>query len=325
MSLRMQELHFPALELSTQRIWLQRWRHLTDLANLQMRDITPAKINEWILKKKIWFGSSEYANGGRGKAARCNLNNELNLLSTIFNWYCLEDEFEQESRGMSSPVRPRHRKMGIIRPPPTDRLNKQVSVGDAFKFFSKLPELYRDLAMAQFFCAGRIGEIAGIQISNIFLEEEFLVIRETSSWCNQSKTFEYLKYYPKNREDRKIHIHQQLQEIIARRLSLRRTGCNFLFHVEGVPLNYCTIQSQYRKAQIAAGLPLRGTHFLRHGMAALARKVGGNGLDSVIAMTGHKDLGLADYYSRSKEVMQKETSLRILGFIEETVGRIGFG
>ena len=47
-------------------------------------------------------------------------------------------------------------------------------------------------------------------------------------------------------------------------------------------------------------------------MATLARRVGGSGLDSVIVMTGHKDLKLADHYSKVMGEVQKETSLRIL-------------
>lgn len=50
-------------------------------------------------------------------------------------------------------------------------------------------------------------------------------------------------------------------------------------------------------------------------MATLARRVGGMGLDSVIAMTGHKDLKLADHYSKIDGEVQKETSLKILEHI----------
>ena len=49
-------------------------------------------------------------------------------------------------------------------------------------------------------------------------------------------------------------------------------------------------------------------------MATLARKVGG-GLDAVIAMTGHKDIKLADHYSKCDEEDQKEVSLKIMEYI----------
>lgn len=48
-------------------------------------------------------------------------------------------------------------------------------------------------------------------------------------------------------------------------------------------------------------------------MAKFTRKIGG-GLDTVIAMTGHKDIKLADHYSKCDEDDQKEVSLK---FMEE--------
>ena len=206
--------------------------------------------------------------------------------------------------------------MAFFKDTPKKPDDKKIPVEAAFEFFSALPELYRDLAMTQFYCAGRIGEVAGIQISNIYADQEYFLIKDSVAWCNSSKVFEYLKPYPKNKESRRVHIHVRLREIIERRLKARKPGSNFLFHVEGRPLNYCTIQSNYRMAQMKTGIPYTGTHCLRHGMATLARRVGGMGLDSVIAMTGHKDLKLADHYSKVDGEVQKETSLKILNHIE---------
>lgn len=314
---RMQELHFPSLELSTQKIWERRWMHLSDLADLHMEDISSTVINRWIEKKKKWFISEEYAALGRGYAGRCNLYNELNLFQTIFNWYKAEDEFEEESKNLALPLRPRHRNMAFLKDTPKKSDDKKIPVEAAFKFFSALPELYRDLAMMQFYCAGRIGEVAGIQISNLYLDQEYILIKDAIVWCNSSKVFEYLKPFPKNKESRRVHIHAAVKDILDRRLKMRARGCNFLFHVEGKPLNYCTIQSNYRMAQMKTGIPYTGTHCLRHGMATLARRVGGMGLDSVIAMTGHKDLKLADHYSKIDGEVQKSTSLKILDHINQ--------
>lgn len=223
--------------------------------------------------------------------------------------------------------------MAFIREPSVKPEQRKITVEAAFQFFSALPEIYADLAMFQFYCAGRIGETAGVQISNIYLKEEYFMIKDTISWCNSSKTFEYLKPFPKNREARRVHIHAKLREIIDRRLKARVEGCNYLFQIGGKPLNYCTIQANYRAAQTRTGIPYRGTHCLRHGMATLARKVGGSGLDSVVAMTGHKDLKLADHYSKIDGEVQKDTSLKILEHIEslnlygqdsgESVGDLG--
>ncbi len=41
------------------------------------------------------------------------------------------------------------------------------------------------------------------------------------------------------------------------------------------------------------------------------------GLDSVVAMTGHKDLKLAAHYSKIDGEVQRETSLKILDHIQQ--------
>jgi hypothetical protein len=53
-------------------------------------------------------------------------------------------------------------------------------------------------------------------------------------------------------------------------------------------------------------------------MAKLARQVGG-GLDAVLAMTGHKDLKLADHYSKCDEDDQKNFSEKIMEHIRKTI------
>ncbi|WP_413942676.1 tyrosine-type recombinase/integrase [Bdellovibrio sp. HCB-162] len=315
-------LHFSSIQISTQRIWTRRFMFWKPLFNLHMEDITPTVINEFIDEQKQVFLSEEYKARGEGCSGRCNLDNEINIFNTVFNWYKREEEFATESKFLFTPIRPRHKKMGYIKDSPNKPENKKITVEAAFKFFQAFTnQLYADLAVTQFFCAGRIGEIAGIQIPNIYLEEDYLIIKESISWCNDNKMFEYLNPYPKNGESRRVHLHPILKEVIVRRLRERAPRCDFLFHVEGKPLNYCTIQANYRQAQRISGIPFRGTHCLRHGMATLARRVGG-GLDAVIAMTGHKDLALADHYSKIDGEDQKKTSekivahIRKLGFLE---------
>lgn len=141
-----------------------------------------------------------------------------------------------------------------------------------------------------------------------------MVIKHTCNWCMTSKKFISLKNFPKNKEPRPIYITREISEILQRREAFRLPGNNFVFHVNGRPLNYGTIQINYRGAQRKSKIPYSGTHILRHGMAKLARKVGG-GLDAVVAMTGHKDLKLANHYSKCDEDDQREISEKIMEFI----------
>ncbi len=110
------------------------------------------------------------------------------------------------------------------------------------------------------------------------------------------------------------------EQVIPNWAKERIADNDFVFHVKGRPLNYATIQVNYRKAQQDAKIPYSGTHILRHGMAKLARQIGG-GLDAVIAMTGHKDIKLADHYSKSNEDDQKFFSKKIMEHIRIEIDR----
>lgn len=162
----------------------------------------------------------------------------------------------------------------------------------------------------QFYCAGRIGEICGIQWSNIDIPNRRMLIKHSSIFNPVNKTFLELKPFPKNKEPRPVFITDEIMDILKRREAFRIEGNDFVFHVEGNPLNYGTIQVNYREAQRKSKVPYSGTHILRHGMAKLARQIGG-GLDAVIAMTGHKDLKLADHYSKCNKDDQKHFSERL--------------
>ena len=311
---KMQQKHFPILATSTKEMWKRRYTLLKDLEHLPMDRITPSKITEWVIQKVEYFSSEDYLGSGRGKAGRCNLNKELNMFVTIFNWYKQSEDFEKEAIPLTCPVKTKHRKLGFIKPLP-DKL-KQINLQDAFLFFDFLRPLYQDLAKMQFYCAGRIGEIAGLQWSNIDLKNRRMLVKHTCIWDMSTKVFIELKPFPKNREARAVFITDEILEILKHREAFRLPRNDYVFHVEGEPLNYCTIQINYRAAQRKSGIPYTGTHILRHGMAKLARQVGG-GLDAVLAMTGHKDLKLADHYSKCTEDDQKSFSELIMKHIRK--------
>lgn len=314
----MQEKHFPLLADSTQHIWIRRFTLLKELEFYPMNEITSSVITSWLQKNVKYFKSSDYENLFRGNAKRCNLDNELNLFTTIFNWYKQSEDFEKEAISLVNPIRKDHKKHSFIRPLPVK--DRSISLDAALKFFQFLkPGVYRDLALFQYFTASRVSETAGLQWHRIDFKNRKIVVMETIHWDMGNKTFKKLNPHPKNKEPRAIYMMEELKEILERRKADMIPGCPFVFHVEGNPLHYCNIQQQFRDAQRKSGIPYRGTHILRHGMAKLARKVGG-GLDAVIAMTGHKDFKLADHYSKLDAEFQKETSLKIMDHIRKAQG-----
>jgi integrase len=309
---QMQVDHFPSLAYSTKDIWIRRYTLLKDIEHMPMDYITPSAITSWVERQTKYFKSEEYEGSCRGKAKRCNLDNELNLFTTIFNWYKQSEVFEAEAVNMTNPIKTKHKRLGFIRAKPIK--NMKITLDHALEFFNCLPILYQDLAKMQYFLASRIGEVAGLQWERIDFKNRKVTIMETACFHPSNKTFSHLNPHPKNREPRYAYMTDEIHSILLRRLQDQTNG--FVFHVEGKPLNYCTVQSNYKRAIKKADLPYSGTHILRHGMATLARKVGG-GLDAVIAMTGHKDYKLADHYSKLDNEYQREISEKIMGVMRD--------
>ncbi len=101
----------------------------------------------------------------------------------------------------------------------------------------------------QFFTAGRVGELARIQWSNVDIANRRLLIKETCVWDMSTKMFIVLKKFPKNRETRVVFITDEIMQILERRKAFRIPGNDYLFHIVGKPLNYGTIQINYREAK----------------------------------------------------------------------------
>ena len=231
----MQETHFPNLAPSTCAIWTRRYFLIHSLEHLPMSELTHAVITAWVNENVQYFKlNSERL--GKGNSGRCNLNNELNLIVTIFNWYRQSEKYEKEAFALICPVKKKHKEQGFIKPLPDKR--KQINLQDALLFFDELKPLYKDLALLQFYCAGRIGEIAGLQWSTVNLEQRRMIIKHTCNWDMTSKKFLSLKNFPKNREPRPAYITREIAEILERRAAYRLPGNDFVFHVDGRPLNY---------------------------------------------------------------------------------------
>ena len=166
----------------------------------------------------------------------------------------------------------------------------------------------------QLFCAGRIGEIAGIQIKNINLIKKQLKIKEVIVWVNGKP---HIKSYPKNGEIRIVHINKTLEDIFLKHMSLKKENCPFLFHRDGEAFRYNAINEAYLRAWKKSGLypKFSGSHQIRYSGAQLARKICGS-LDAAMAVTGHKSSRMAEKYSHSfNHELNKEASLKMQDFL----------
>ena len=186
------------------------------------------------------------------------------------------------------------------------------------KFFESLDGLWKDLAIIQFFLSARIQEAAGLTIDAIDLDERIVEIKKVIVWSRENKKFSELKEMPKNGNARYCHISDEMFEIIVRRIEELPKDCQFIFHIDGEPLSYRTIQYRYNKALKKAGLfpEFSSTHLMRHSMATITRKVT-RSLDATQAVTGHRDQRLVEHYSTIPEEAQMNAVKEVEAFLKK--------
>lgn len=71
-------------------------------------------------------------------------------------------------------------------------------------------------SFSQFYCAERIGEICGIQWSNVDMRNRRMLIKHTCIFQDFKKAFLELKPFPKNKEPRPVFITDVIMEILER-------------------------------------------------------------------------------------------------------------
>ncbi|MBT3983729.1 MAG: tyrosine-type recombinase/integrase [Bacteriovoracaceae bacterium] len=264
--------------------------------NVESRDAKKAKLNLPIERY----------------SRRSNFNDDLKFLKCLFNWY--RERFDDTNFG--NPVLKKHKTTsenkgaGFIKLP--HQKEKKMSSEEMFAFwkaFTPQNSIYHDLAVMQYYLLNRIQEPCGLQVQDISLKFKKLWIRHVCIW-GQDKKFLELKIGTKNGEHKPVFLNETLIEIIERRLLVRDPECNFLFQIDGEPLNYRSVQYQYNKALKSAGLFPRfsATHFNRYSAGTAIRSLTGS-LDHAQASGRWKDSGVAQGYCAIDYELQQESTV----------------
>lgn len=286
------ENHLPTISESSRLSKISRCnRFLKPIFDLKMADLNPQVMSEFIKYSKEQFDPA-----GR----RCNFHKELKDLKSIFSWYIDNYDFRY-----ANPIRPSHLKLSVIKEPPEKQ--RQIDLNHVKLFISNLKPYYRDIALIQLYCAGRIGEVAGIQVKNIDLQNRVLKIKEVLVWIKGKPK---VKNCPKNGKTRSVYINDTMMEIFLRHLKEHPISCPFLFHKNEEPLRYNAIAENYNKAWCDSGLSqYSGTHQIRYASAQMARRITGS-IDAAMAVTGHTSIKMAEHYSQYENTELNKSSVQ---------------
>ncbi len=276
-----QKIYIPSLERSSQEHRLSKQVFYLPLMNYKMVEITANLLDVFIAEHR----KSAIEN----RSKRSNFDDDFKCLKALLNWYR-----QNYDPLFMNPVLPRHKHAGIIRK--IIKKNKKMKPEQLISFFNELPLFWRDFAECQFYMGARVSEVAGLQVQSVDFKEMQICIQYVAVWAYRNKEFEYLKEYPKNGEISYASINKKMEEILKRRIPLSANG--FIFHENGEPLRYRTIQYQFNKALKKAGLgdQFSSTHIMRHSMGTITRKVTGS-VDMAQAVTRHKDIQIAQQYA----------------------------
>lgn len=284
-----------------------------DLLNVKMVELTPEVIDAFMQKKAK---EAKIINNPR----RFNFDNDLKCLKAILNWY------KENYDGMFVlPILKRHYIQGIIKKKPLGK-KKKMSLEQVILFLNSFDsQFWKDFAEFQFYMTGRVAETAGIQvpIAKRALKDGELEVSDVSIW-GEDKKFTRLKEYPKNGEDRLVHLNNRMVDILQRRIADRAEipfeyyressgkRLDFVFHLDGEPVTYRQIQYNYNKALEKAGLypEFTSTRILRSAMANIVRR--NLGLDAAQAAGGWKSREVVEkHYTDAPNDLNKEAVMLV--------------
>ncbi len=298
------ELELCTLGTSTREVRLGQISFFRELFKIPMSKMSPQVISQHILAKKA---EAEKNPNGR----RFSFDNEMNTLRAIFSWYREEIDFK-----FVNPILKKHKKLGRIKE--KSKRDKKMEPEELVHFLRALSEkpFWYDFAMIQLAFAARVQEIAGLQKANIDLLRNQLTIKDVVVWSRSTRKFVELKSCPKNGEVRTCFMTARIREIIERRMNDSSSDCGYVFQIDGEPVSYRTVQHHYNHALKKCGLlgKYSATHFMRHTMATITRYVTGS-LESVQAVTGHKDQRLVQHYAALSTEVQRNALEQVEDFL----------
>jgi integrase len=230
--------------------------------------INSSYIDEWIDERKRL--KNRY---GKGEV-RQSFKHELTLFGAILRYY-IEYNDDTDYR---HPIKIRHREAARVTREATKKAPRDLTIEEFNRFREELAkgshgDMMVALATVQFFQALRISEAAALRWEDVVLDwkdpkKSRLTVRQHIVYVRQKDFPAYIENGFKNASvDEPVKEQPVFPGSFEALRSLFAVGCRGLVfrNQHGTFFTFRQIQAAYDKAFIAANLPYRGTHVLRHG------------------------------------------------------------
>ncbi len=291
------------LAASTRGVRLDRIKIFEELSTYEVEKLSPELIRRFFQKQ---------ANASRSsQSRRMNFDGEIKDLRAILNWYRENYNYKYVVPIIAKNLR------ASCTIKKEKKIKQKLTAEEFIRFFEALDPFYRDVALVQSRIAGRIGEVAGLQFSSIDVQNRSLLVKHVVVY-GRKKEFVELKANPKSGDIRSCFITDDLMEVLNRRRAIKHRTNDYVFHLNGEPLKYRSVQHAYDYALKKVGLihKTSGTHMIRHFTATLTRLVCGN-LDAVQSVTGHKSMKLVEHYGALSSTLQGDSISKVESFLKQ--------
>ena len=295
--------YLPTLASSTRGVRLDRIKIFETISHLEVETLTPESI------KRFFQARANLARATNPR--RMNFDGEIKDLRAILNWYRETYNYKYVVPIIAKRLRA---SCTITK---EKKIKGKLSAEEFLLFFKALDPFYRDVALVQSRIAGRISEIAGLQFQSIDFENHTLLVKHVVVY-GRKKEFVELKANTKTGDNRSCFITNDVLDVLKRRLAVKSHLSDYVFHIDGEPLKYRSVQHAYDHALKKVGLfgKTSGTHMVRHFTATLTRFVCGN-LDAVQSVTGHKSLKLVEHYGALSSTLQADSISKVELFLKQ--------
>ncbi|MBX9703117.1 MAG: tyrosine-type recombinase/integrase [Silvanigrellaceae bacterium] len=284
--------------------------HFQNVWNVPIKNITPQFIDHWLDSMRSALPK------GHQTLQRVNFKHELSVMRSVLKFY---DEYFDDPE-FKFPLKARHAEDAFIKK--SVPKHKDFTVDEFWRFHAELSKslhgpMLAALATVQFFQALRISEVAALFFEDLNLNfrqprESTLRVCRHVIYPRKKAQKPYIEAGFKNAKGGASSVKELplFHEAFSALKGVFKVGAKGLVFVS--PTNesftYRQIQCAYDDAFIAAGLPYRSTHVLRHGGCRNAYNATG---DLAIAqqLLGNTDLGSTLVYAkREKGALKKHVN-----------------
>lgn len=276
---------------------------LEPISNIQVEDLHPKHIDEWIstLKSEAW--------SSRFSKRRETFEKEYGMLKAVITWYI----DRTDDTKLRSPFKDRHHLMFRVRPA-KQKTRKAMYDEEVTAWLNELKQgkpLYYFLAVVQIYQVLRVSEVCAMKWSNLNLEHRDYIVSEHVIWPRvNGAPAEILPGTKTNTSGEVFSTFLQAQSLQALNAILEfRQDNDLIFHEGGSLLTYRKIQHAYDKAFKRLGFHFRGTHVCRHTGATNFLEKTGDTL-ALQQMGNWKNQQMALHYGQISSSRAKDATLK---------------